>query len=356
MSEKFFLAFFPLFSFYWHFLHTLFTSPAFLLTASPGSMLNMSVWNPASPNDTCILYLHPNSGNRIDAIRSKAVSLATGLGCSACGFDFAGCGMSEGEYISLGVNEKDDVAMVVSFLLSQGFRRLIIWGRSMGAASATLFLGAYQPLISKYIIAVILDSPFTSFRGIVKAQAKHRKIPQFLRHPAIYLLNCSIKKTCNFELQQITPIAAAKALEPPAFSTIPQDKLCESCSSPCAACVPFAFPILVLSATGDIIVPAEMSGELYESFKTPKIRVVFNGEHNSPRPIEVFRVVVALLAGVIDASSPTSKKTSSADRASGKFLLIYICNFHVLSHLLLIYICKLHWNLNTMFVCQVNSF
>ena len=39
-----------------------------------------------------------------------------------------------------------------------------------------------------------------------------------------------------------------------------------------------------------------------------------------------------------------------------KLLLIYICNFHVLSHLLLIYICKLHWNLNTMFVCQVNSF
>ena len=29
---------------------------------------------------------------------------------------------------------------------------------------------------------------------------------------------------------------------------------------------------------------------------------------------------------------------------SGKSLLIYICNFHVLSNLLLIYICKLHWN------------
>jgi hypothetical protein len=28
---------------------------------------------------------------------------------------------------------------------------------------------------------------------------------------------------------------------------------------------------------------------------------------------------------------------------SGKFLLSYICNFHVLSNLLLIYICKLHW-------------
>jgi hypothetical protein len=38
-----------------------------------------------------------------------------------------------------------------------------------------------------------------------------------------------------------------------------------------------------------------------------------------------------------------------------KLLLIYKCNFHVLNHLLLIYICKLHWNLNTMSVCQVNS-
>jgi hypothetical protein len=30
-------------------------------------------------------------------------------------------------------------------------------------------------------------------------------------------------------------------------------------------------------------------------------------------------------------------------RSLGKLLIIYICNFHVLSHLLLIYICKLHW-------------
>ena len=30
--------------------------------------------------------------------------------------------------------------------------------------------------------------------------------------------------------------------------------------------------------------------------------------------------------------------------SAGEFLLIYICNFHVLCHFLLIYICKLHWN------------
>ena len=50
------------------------------------------------------------------------------------------------------------------------------------------------------------------------------------------------------------------------------------------------------------------------------------------------------------------KKCVEIITETGKLLLIYICNFHVLSHLLLIYICKLHWNLNTMFVCQVNYF
>ena len=34
--------------------------------------------------------------------------------------------------------------------------------------------------------------------------------------------------------------------------------------------------------------------------------------------------------------------------------MICIRNFHVLNYLLLIFICKLHWNLNTMFVCQVH--
>ena len=35
----------------------------------------------------------------------------------------------------------------------------------------------------------------------------------------------------------------------------------------------------------------------------------------------------------------------SISSSLGKLLLIYVWNFHVLSHLLLIYICKLHWNL-----------
>ena len=41
---------------------------------------------------------------------------------------------------------------------------------------------------------------------------------------------------------------------------------------------------------------------------------------------------------------------------AGKLLLIYICNFHVLSHLLLIYMCKLHWNRRFITEAELEAF
>ena len=46
-----------------------------------------------------------------------------------------------------------------------------------------------------------------------------------------------------------------------------------------------------------------------------------------------------------DFKSHGMKLAEVISTSLGNFLLVYICNFHVLSHLLLNYICKLHWNL-----------
>ena len=51
--------------------------------------------------------------------------------------------------------------------------------------------------------------------------------------------------------------------------------------------------------------------------------------------LEQFSEFVRLLEETLEAIG---------EDGEGEFLLIYISNFHVLSHLLLIYICKLHWN------------
>ena len=50
----------------------------------------------------------------------------------------------------------------------------------------------------------------------------------------------------------------------------------------------------------------------------------------------------------------TASTLTAMQRSSSGVMSCSVCNFLVLSNLLLIYICKLHWNLNTMFVCQVN--
>ena len=200
----------------------------------------------------------------------------------------------------------------------------------MGAASATLFLGAYQALISKYIIGVILDSPFTSFRGIVKSVARQRKIPLVLRHPVMYVLRNHLKKKCNFDLHHINPLAAAKVLTEHAEVSGSTGTGSDGSSEKerkvlvCSVCEgkvdtplpPFSFPVLVLSASDDLIVPAEMSGDIYDAMNLPKIRLYFKGEHNSPRPLEVFRVIIAILTGAIEASNPTNLKKSHHERVN----------------------------------------
>ena len=59
----------------------------------------------------CVIYLHGNSSGRPEAL--PIVDLLLPLGISVLTFDFAGCGMSEGEYISLGWHERDDLEIVI---------------------------------------------------------------------------------------------------------------------------------------------------------------------------------------------------------------------------------------------------
>ncbi len=58
-----------------------------------------------------------------------------------CSFDFAGSGLSDGEYISLGYYEREDLAAVVEYLQKErNAGSIAIWGRSMGSATALMYL------------------------------------------------------------------------------------------------------------------------------------------------------------------------------------------------------------------------
>ena len=85
-------------------------------------------------------------------------------------FDFGGAGRSDGEYLSLGHYEKDDLAAVVEHLRALGsVSTIALWGRSMGAVTALLH-AKRDPSIG----ALIIDSPFASLR-----QLAHELVSQF---------------------------------------------------------------------------------------------------------------------------------------------------------------------------------
>lgn len=79
--------------------------------------LACSLWKPISQGNLklpCIIYLHGNSSSRCESV--NIIKYLLPLGVNVLAFDFAGCGHSEGEFISLGVWEKDDVKCVVEHL------------------------------------------------------------------------------------------------------------------------------------------------------------------------------------------------------------------------------------------------
>lgn len=83
-------------------------------------------------------------------------------------FDFAGCGLSEGEYISLGFYERQDVDCVFKFLRSlETVSSIGIWGRSMGAVTALMYADSNHE-----IGCLVLDSPFSNLEVLSKELAQ----------------------------------------------------------------------------------------------------------------------------------------------------------------------------------------
>jgi pimeloyl-ACP methyl ester carboxylesterase len=110
----------------------------------------------AKNNIPCVIYLHGNCSSRLEAV--DLVDFLLPKNMSLFCFDFAGCGQSEGEYISLGYHESEDLRVIMYHLRKyRGASAIALWGRSMGAVTALLYADK-DPSIA----ALVLDSPFSS--------------------------------------------------------------------------------------------------------------------------------------------------------------------------------------------------
>lgn len=154
-----------------------------------------------APTHRCAIYLHGNASCRLEGLTN--LDLLSNLGINLCVFDFAGCGMSEGDYITMGCNEGLDVLELMNYIEANFGQvdEFILWGRSMGAVTALMLSSNHK--VRHYII----DSAFTNFRLLLEELGNQRfGMLSFLIYLVLPFLRKKIIEEAKFDIDQINPI------------------------------------------------------------------------------------------------------------------------------------------------------
>ena len=160
---------------------------------------------PAPPQFPVVIYLHGNASGRPEA--QCVIPFLLPRNIAVVCFDFAGSGLSEGEYVSLGWYERDDLKVVIEHLRNNVPQVCAIglWGRSMGAVTALMHAERDHGLAG-----MVLDSPFSNLRTLIGeiAQSPHLgiKIPSFLVSGACGIIRMMIQSKAGFNIDDISPV------------------------------------------------------------------------------------------------------------------------------------------------------
>jgi pimeloyl-ACP methyl ester carboxylesterase len=223
-------------------------------------------FRPRSRPFPCVVFCHGNAGSRVDALPLLSVVLPAGISLFA--FDFAGAGQSEGDFLSLGHYEKDDLTTVVDYLNEKCDRvtRIGIWGHSMGACSCLLYASNGG---DKIVSAMVLDSSFSSLDVVIQETAANAK----------QKLGESIAPALRLMPDLFIPMAVAAVrrsiLQQAAFDIKDVD--------PMSKCPSLLLPALFGHADHDDMVTPEHSERLHEAYGGNSTLIRFRGTHNSPR-------------------------------------------------------------------------
>jgi pimeloyl-ACP methyl ester carboxylesterase len=208
----------------------------------------------------CVIYLHGNSSSRVEGKKMSYYLLNRGIDLFV--FDFPGSGMSEGDYISLGYHEKEDVGIIVDYVEKQpGVGNIGIWGRSMGAATALMY--SYN---DERIKAQCVDSPFADFRDLtIQLCKKEIYLPEFIINTVLFFLKKTIKKKNDLDIDKLRPIDYAEKSKTPTF---------------------------FIHAMKDELIPYSHTLQIYEKYLGVKSINIVEGNHNTPRQKHLINKII----------------------------------------------------------------
>lgn len=228
---------------------------------------------------TCIFYLHSHSGCRVEGLFLRDYCAAQGY--YLCLFDFAGCGLSEGTFVSLGHFEKRDAMKVIEYVIQKyGIGRVLLWGRSMGAVTSILLAekladkrhGTESPF---FLSGLVLDSPFTRLTTMVEDVASNRiNLPAIVTSIGMKIIKKTIIEKINFDITRLEPIDCAKKL---------------------------TAPVAFILSEEDSMVPPKRIQEYLDAYGGKK-KALYRapGEHHSERLPELLDQVYKFVEGIFD--------------------------------------------------------
>jgi len=201
----------------------------------------------------CVIYLHGNCSSRLEAVSTLPVLLPFNI--TVFCLDFAGSGLSDGEYLSLGYFERDDLEVVVNYLRESSSVTCIgLWGRSMGASTALLHADR-DPSIA----GMVLDSPFSELRVLCEELVDvytNNKIPRWVVGIALAMVRSSIWQHAAFDIFDLSPIQHVSNSFAPALFT---------------------------AAYNDSFIRPHHAKELHDAYSGDKNFLMLEGDHNSAR-------------------------------------------------------------------------
>jgi hypothetical protein len=171
----------------------------------------------------CLIYCHSNSGSRRDAEEAVVHLLPMGVGVLA--FDAAGSGLSEGDWVTLGAREAEDLACVVRHLRASGaVSTLAVYGRSMGAVTALLFAASDEAAADDAgddrggrLCAIVCDSPFARLSDLILEIIRSQRlpVPGVLLKGALALMRGTVKRKAGFDLREASPLDVVRRCRVP---------------------------------------------------------------------------------------------------------------------------------------------
>ena len=215
--------------------------------AGAGSPTLRGWYIPGQPGRATVIFSHGLNRSRVEML--PQAQFVHSLGLSALLFDLRHHGKSGGDKTTLGAREKDDVLAAIDWVKAkQPDSHIVLWGISMGAASAML-AAAQNPSTD----AVICDSSYLSFSDTIN---HHFRL--FFRLPPWPIATETamlLQWRGGFKADEIDIAEATRRMA--------------------------NRPVLFVGQSGDRRVPAEVARRLFEISTSPNKRLlIFSGRRH----------------------------------------------------------------------------